>query len=618
MSKNKEPFINTLIDLDHFDLSSLKTMTDKELTILAQAIRLKIMKTVSQNGGHLASNLGVVELTIALHQVFDSPFDKIIFDVSHQVYPHKILTGRAKDFDKLRTFQGLSGFAKRSESIHDAFDAGHSSTALSAGLGMSFARSEFPDQIGEIITIVGDASLPNGLSFEALNYLGANKNHKVIIIINDNEMSISKNVGALAKAFNRIRVKRPYAFINYLTPRFMKRFYRRIKSSIKTYVYNNQFFNALGFKYFEGIDGHDFEQLRRYLTFAKKSKESVVLHVKTTKGRGYRYAEEDNTGIWHGVGPFEIDSGTIKNFDINKQTFGEIIANHILKITDNNSLIRVITPAMALGSGLQLFKWERPNQFIDVGIAEESAVVMAASMCQEGLKPIVFIYSTFLQRSYDQIIHDVARNRLPVIFCVDRSGIVDDDGDTHQGIFDIAFLRSIPYLTLTMPKDASEAKGLIDLAINHQDGPFVIRYPKYSLLTDASIPSKAITYGTWEIILPLKKRTIISYGPDVSEILLKLETEALDESFGLINARFIKPLDHECMKKLINNQIEVIVYEQVIKTSSLSSAILENYSQIKLISVSLPETFLETGKVQQLKQAYHISIDELINILKEE
>lgn len=617
MGQKKIPF-DRIIDLNDFDKSSLKTMTDKELEQLAHEIRLKIIKTVSQNGGHLASNLGVVELTIALHQVFDSPFDKIIFDVSHQTYAHKILTDRSKDFSKLRTFGGLSGFAKRSESVHDAFEAGHSSTSLSAAIGMSYARSAVPNQIGEIITVIGDASITNGLSFEALNFLGANKNHKIIIIINDNEMSISKNVGAIAKAFNRIRVKRPYAFIYYLTPPFLRRFYRRLKTSIKSYVYNNQFFTALGFKYFEGIDGHNFEQLRKYLNFAKRSKESVVLHVKTIKGKGYKYAEEDNTGIWHGIGPFEISSGINKSFDVNKQSFGEIIAEYLSKLIKDFDNIRVITPAMALGSGLQSFKWENPLHFIDVGIAEESAVIMAASMCQEGLRPIVFIYSTFLQRAYDQIIHDVARNRLPVIFCVDRSGIVDDDGDTHQGIFDLAFLRSIPYLTITMPKDASEAKGLIDLALKNDNGPFVIRYPKYQLINDTSVEAKIIKYGSWEEVLPLKKQTIITYGPDVDEILIRLETEGLEKKIGLINARFIKPLDTNLLDEIINNDINIIVYEQVIKTSSLSSAILEYNPSILLQSLCLNETFLETGKVHQLKKAYQISYDELIKILKQE
>ena len=600
-------------DLDNFDLQTLKALKLPELAALAQAIRERIIAVVSRNGGHLASNLGVVELTIALHRVFDSPKDKLLFDVSHQTYAHKILTGRNAAFSTLRTFQGMSGYASRSESEHDIFEAGHSSTILSAGVGFCMARVAKPQDFGEIVAVIGDASVTNGLAFEALNFLGAKKNYKMIIIINDNDMSISKNVGSLARTFNRIRVKWHSRAPLDEKPRAFRAYSSRIKRTIKSYIYNNQFFTALGFKYFEGIDGHNLKELIRYFNYAKTSKQSIVLHVKTQKGKGYCFAEEDNTGIWHGVGPFDIASGVPKNQDVRRSTFGEVIANYLLKIAQVNSDIRVITPAMTLGSGLQNFKTLLPQQFIDVGIAEESAVVMASALALSGLFPVVFIYSTFLQRSYDQLLHDIARIKVPVLFCVDRSGIVDDDGDTHQGIFDVAFLRTIPFLTLTMPKDSNEAKALVDLAFRHSDGPFVIRYPKLSFIAK-QCTHLPIEYGRWEIIFPLQKQTIISYGPDVLEIQALLEKEQLGH-IGLVNSRFLKPLDLQLLASLNKIAGTVYVYEQVIKTGSLAAAILEQAPTFTVFSTALPESFLQTGKVGQLKKAYGIDLAEFIKNL---
>lgn len=607
----KKP-ITQLIDLDHFSLATLKTLKKDELLSLAEAIRKRILEVVSQNGGHLASNLGAVELTIALHRVFDSPLDKIIFDVSHQTYAHKILTGRGKDFPNLRKMNGLSGFAKKSESIHDIFEAGHSSTSLSAGLGFAIAKHQDASDIGEIVVVVGDASVANGLAFEALNFLGQNHQYKLIIIINDNEMSISKNIGSLGKTFNRIRVRRQ----SPNRPKFLGRFLNRFKMSVKSYVYDNQFFSSLGFQYFEGIDGHNIAQLETFFKYAKKAKHSVVLHVKTQKGKGYGFAEEDNTGIWHGVGPFDIASGIVKGHP-NKKMYGEIIADYLMDKCRENPLITVITPAMALGSGLQQFKHRFPNRFIDVGIAEESAVVMASAMQQAGLMPIVFMYSTFLQRAYDQIVHDLARTKTPVVFCVDRSGIVPDDGDTHQGIYDIAFLSSIPHVTIAMPMDPQEAVSIMEVALNHQEGPFFLRYPKQSFVDLPPMQVKEITYGTWDIIFPLKPKTVVTYGPDVLGVKEALEQAGLKDSIGLINARFIKPVDYQMLKTIGQQNIHLFVYEQVIESSSLATMIKSAMPDISLTSIALPETFLDTGKVEELKALHHITYSDLIKVLKE-
>ena len=376
--------------LEEINLIDLKKLNYEQLDSLAKEIREEIITVVSRNGGHLASNLGIVELTIALHMVFESPKDKIIFDVSHQSYAHKILTGRYKNFESLRKFKGISGFTRYDESIHDAFEAGHSSTAISAGLGYLEAKKEFPDQIGDVIAVVGDASIVNGLSFEALNYLGDHKDQKMIIILNDNEMGISKNVGSLAKSYNNIRTKGKMRFIRKITP-------IKVKKALESTFYEINLFNSLGFQYFEKIDGHNLKELVKYLTYAKNAKESVILHIMTKKGKGYLPAEKDELGSWHGVSPFDIKTGVQKN-DSNNTTYGHLLAEYLIDFATNNNngrLLRVITPAMTLGSGLENFAKTCTKQFIDVGIAEENATVMAASMAHAGLLPIYFVMRPF-------------------------------------------------------------------------------------------------------------------------------------------------------------------------------------------------------------------------------
>lgn len=602
--------------LENFKLEDLKSMTIPELEQLAKEIRTLIINTVSTNGGHLSSNLGVVELSIALHKVFNSPYDKFIFDVSHQTYAHKILTGRAKDFSTLRQYGGLSGFAKRAESIHDIYEAGHSSTAISAAIGYSIAKEAGECEMGDVIAIVGDASFGNGLTFEALNFLGNNPYHKVIIIVNDNEMSISKNVGSLSKVFNKIRIRKSYRFLSRMAPKFIRKITLRVKESIKSFVFGKNIFDALGIKYFGGIDGNNLKELIKYLTYAKESKKSIVLHIKTTKGKGYLPAEQDRVGIWHGVGPFDIETGTFKNTNKeNEVLFGEAVANTLLELAIADPRIYAITPAMVIGSGLYHFSKELPGQLIDVGIAEENAVVMAAGMAQAGLIPAVFIYSTFLQRTYDQISHDVARTNTHVVFYIDRAGLVDGDGDTHQGLYDIAFLKSIPGMTIMMPKDYSEMQAMVSFATYSMNSPVCIRYPKTKVIIDANQKTKPIELGKWEVLIPYhqKKKVIISYGPNVlgiQSLINKCHFEV-----GLINARFINPIDEELIEDLAENNLEIITYEEVIHSGSLGTHIIEyahqNNLNLKVVIMSLPNTFIEHGKVTELKAAYHLSLDDL-------
>ena len=460
----------------------LKSLTIKELEQLSGEIRNFILENVSQTGGHLSSNLGVVELTIALHYVFSSPHDKLIFDVGHQGYTHKILTGRAKYFKNLRKKGGISGFLRYSESEHDVWEAGHSSTSISAACGFLEAKASGAD-IGEVIAIIGDGSIQNGLALSALNYLASKSDQKAIIILNDNDMSISKNVGSLAKMLNRIRIRKSYSFIKRITPHFIKHLFESLKRGLISYAYRDKPLTiGSEYKYFGPIDGHDIKSLIRYLEFAKNTNRSVIIHVKTLKGKGYRLAEEDKIGTWHGVSPFDIETGKpLKNQKEGHISWSEGISEILLEKARNNQLIKVISSATICGSALNKFVEKLPKQIIDVGIAEENAVVMASAMSLGGLIPVIPIYSTFLQRAYDELNHDIARTKAHVIFLIDRAGIVTADGDTHQGTFDIAFLSHLPNFIISMPRNLDEADRLFDLAIK-TPSPFVIRYPKYNTL----------------------------------------------------------------------------------------------------------------------------------------
>lgn len=594
--------------LKDFKLSDLKQMSNSELIELAKEVRKKIIEVTSKNGGHLASNLGVVELTIALHKVFDSPKDKFIFDVSHQAYTHKLLTGRYEQFDSLRKMDGISGFAKMSESIHDAFEAGHSSTSISAALGFLEAKNVYPEKIGEVIAVVGDASVTNGLCFEALNYLAAKTNQKMIIIVNDNNMSISKNIGFIAKRYNSLRIKRSMSVFRKITP-------IRIKHALQYYAYRVDLFTSLGFKYFENIDGHDFNELIKYLNVAKNLPKSIVLHIKTKKGMGYKYAEEDVNGLWHGVPAFDIVTGKFKN-QINNPTFGEIISKQLCEYAKgkDGELLRVICPAMALGTGIDGFQKEFPNQFLDIGIAEENGVIMASSMSLMGLKPVYFVYATFLQRAYDEIIHDIARINAHVVFCVDHAGLVPSDGDTHQGIYDLAMYASIPGLTILNPTSSSDAKKMIKYALDVLDGPVIIRYPKGEVALELETFSDDLS---WKV-LKKSKDYIISYAPNFNDVYQNDVINNLE--VGLVCASSIDPIDEKFINSLEKGSI-LYLYEDVIYHGSLASRILHYINQydldIKVKSICLADTYVCCGKVKELKTKYHVSVEDLIKKIKE-
>ena len=589
-------------------MNDLKKMSDKELALLAENVRHKILTSVSKNGGHLSSNLGVVELTISLHKTFDLPKDQIIFDVSHQSYTHKILTEREEAFDELRQFGGLSGFTNPLESRYDTFSVGHSSTAVSLAIGQAIKNKELNIN-ASVISVVGDASATNGLTLEALNFLGAHPELKVIIVINDNDMSVSKNVGAVARTFNKIRIKRDKSFVYKLTPKCIHGFIDKIKNSLKGAIYRKNLFDSFGIKYFQGIDGHNFKELDKYLTFAKNYSKSVILHVKTKKGKGYKFAEEDNIGLWHNVGPFNLETGEFtENHAVDP--VGKYLSEVLIEEVEKDSHIKVINAAMSLGNSLTLFQNAYPNHTIDVGIAEENAVTIASSIASKEITPVVFIYSTFLQRAYDEILHDVARCNKHVVFCIDRSGIVPHDGSTHQGIFDISYLSPIPNMMIIAPSTVENAKSALKFAIK-QNCPVAIRYPKYlpSVNNDNFTPLK------WNIELPIQEINVISYGSDIEPL-----REILKEyNVGLINAMFIKPIDETILNNLAKSK-KLIIYEQVNDVASLFD-LINNYYQknncdVNLKHIALHDTYLTEGSVDELKDKYHISYDEVLKEIK--
>lgn len=581
----------------------LKNKSIKELEEIASEIRDFIIDKVSINGGHLSSNLGIVEATIAMHYVFNSPIDKLIFDVGHQSYVHKILTGRAQMFDKLRTINGASGFPKYSESPHDVFEVGHSSTSISAMCGFIEEKKNNKD-IGEVIALIGDGSLQNGLSLAALNYLGMQKDQKGIIIINDNEMSISKNVGGMAQWFNKLRIKKSFKLVRKLTT-------VSFRNAIKSFVYRNvNMFNQLGFTYIGPIDGHNLSDLIKYLEYAKKSNGSLVLHIKTTKGKGYKFAEEDKVGLYHGVGPFDKESGkAINKLSENQITFSKGVGSILPKYLDRYPNIKIITPAMVYGMGLTDVLEKYPDRVLDVGISEENACVMAGVMARCGSIPIVATYSTFFQRAYDQINHDVCRSNEHVIFLFDHAGLVSGDGDTHQGIFDIAMLSSLPNITIAAPSTLNEFDDLMEIAINHQ-GPFVIRYPK-CIINKEDVSNKTIL-NNWKIIRPIRDKNIICYGPVVTKF-----KDLLSPNIGLINSLFINPIDEEIIKQLDNKTL--YIYEDVILNSSLSTKIIEfaylNKLNINIVRVGIDD-FGCDGTLEELHDKYHLNVEEFIKNIK--
>ena len=614
--------------LDIKDPKFLKKMKIKDLEILAKDIRKFIVDKVSVTGGHLSSNLGVVDLTIALHKVFNCPKDRIIFDVSHQCYTHKILTGRASKFDKLRKFNGLSGFQKRSESIYDSYEAGHSSTSLSAALGMAIARDKQKENYN-VIAVIGDGSMGNGLPYEALNHIGATKT-RLIIILNDNEMSISKNVGALHNNLDKIRAGYNYNNAKFKTKSFLNKvpFIGRdlskaityIKASLKKmYLKEGFVFEELGIKYYGLINGHDYKEMITYLEMAKKEKEPVMIHVITEKGKGYKPAENDKIGLWHGVGPFDKVTGEFIKKDDGLVTWSEVISNHLIELTKKNKLINVITPAMTGGSKLLKYKELYPNNFIDAGIAEEHALVLANGMAIGGLIPFVSIYSTFLQRGYDQVIHDIARMNTHVILGIDRCGIVGEDGETHQGIYDLTFLMPIPNLIIATPKDSIEAGNMLFTAVNTEK-PFAIRYSRDKIKYER-VKYETISIGSWEEIAKGKDACLITYGyllENAEAIKEKLKWES---DLAIINARFQKPIDEKMYKAILKKYKHIFIYEEQTYINSLGSYLVNyanecNYrGDIQVFAI--PDKYVKEGSKQETLKSLKLDPESITNKIKE-
>ena len=588
----------------------LKKMKNKDLQVLASDIRNFIIDKVSVTGGHLSSNLGIVDLTIALHKVFDAPKDKIVFDVSHQCYTHKILTGRASSFDTLRQLDGLSGFQKKSESIYDNYEAGHSSTSLSAALGMSIARDKLKKNYN-VIAVIGDGSIGNGLAYEALNHIGDIKT-KLIIILNDNEMSISKNVGGLHNSLDKIRSAWDYNYAKNKTKGFLNKIpiigprikasSTNIKASIKRlYLKEGFIFEELGIKYYGPINGHDYKEMLTYLNIAKKEKEPVIIHVITEKGKGYKYAEEDKIGSWHGTGPFDIETGKLKSKSDGKVSWSEIISNHLMNLTEENKKIMVITPAMAGGSKLLKYKEKYKNNFFDVGIAEEHALVMANGMAVDGLIPFVSIYSTFLQRGYDEIIHDIARMKSHVIIGIDRAGIVGEDGETHQGIYDLTFLLPIPNMIIATPKDSIEAGNILYTA-TITEKPFAIRYSRDKIKYIKKQTYKKVPIGSWEMIDEGKDYLLITYGYLLDNA--KIIKEDLKDmiNLGIVNARFQKPIDKSMFDEILMSYKNIYIYEEATYINSLGSYLI-NYANEKKYKGNIKLFAIEDEYVLQGKKS---------------
>lgn len=598
--------------------SFLKKMSVFELEELSRNIRNFLIDKISITGGHLSSNLGIVDLTIAIHKVFNAPKDKIIFDVGHQSYTHKILTGRAHEFDKLRQYNGLSGFQKMSESIYDCYEAGHSSTSLSAALGYAIAR-DLDKKKHNVVAIIGDGSIGNGLAYEALNHIGS-LNTKLIVILNDNEMSISKNVGAIHNTLDKIRSNfknEKIKKVPYLGKK-IKSGTKLIKESFKKiYMKEGYLFEEFGFTYYGPINGHDYDEMISYLEMAKKSNRPVLLHVITEKGKGYKYAESDIEGIWHGISPFDKETGIIKSKNDGLISWSEVISNHLIDIAKTNKDIVAITPAMANGSKLNKFKEIYKDRFIDVGIAEEHALVMANSMAIAGKKPFVSIYSTFLQRGYDQVFHDIARMDSNVVIGIDRAGIVGEDGETHQGLYDIAFLNHIPNMIIAAPKNSSEAKGILEFAFNSKH-PFAIRYSKQRI--EYNNESLVISDYSWEEIKKGSDAVIITYGDFVNNAKIIVNNLKKDKlNVGIINARFIKPIDTSMLDKIIKTKKPIIVYEEACLIGSLgsmiSSYIVNSNTKIKCFGIK--DTFVKQGKYDIIIKKLGLDVDTMTSNIKE-
>ena len=601
------PILDTINSLQDF-----KALKEEQLPALCDELRAFLIEKVSKTGGHLASSLGAVELIVAMHYVFDSPTDKLVFDVGHQSYVHKILTGRKDAFDTLRQENGISGFPKFSESEHDVFNTGHASTAISAALGLARAMKRRGES-GMAVALVGDGAMTGGLSFEALDDAGQER-IPLLVILNDNQMSISKNVGGINNSLTMMRTNRAYnAFKRWLngileTSSFGKALSKRMerfKNRIKQFFAPNLPFEEFGILYLGPIDGHDVRKVIKYLRRCRELNKPMILHAFTTKGKGYPFAVE-NPEKFHGIAPFEVMTGKVS--PQRQKTCSEVFGETIVELAKNDERIIAITAAMSAGTGLQPFEKAFPDRFYDVGIAEAHAVTMAAGLARGGMRPVVALYSSFLQRGYDSLLHDVCLQKLPVVIALDRAGLVGADGETHQGVFDPAFLSTMPYLAVYAPSSQQEMIEMLKMSVSREE-PAVVRYPRGSL-PDVPIRQQ-IVFGKWEIVEPIADTTIITFGT----LLPLAQWIAKKNGAGLVNARFLQPMDDELIERFRKNDTRLLVLEE--NTVSLGEKIALRANPCRVRSVALPTEPIPHASVERQRARYGITEEQITKVLTE-
>ncbi len=597
--------------------SDVKQLTLPQLEQLAQEIRDRMIAVLAKTGGHLGPNLGVVELTLALHVVFDTPKDHFVFDVSHQAYIHKLLTGRRDRFETMRQPLGLNGFMLRTESEHDVYGAGHAGTALSAALGMAVAR----DMNGgkeHVIALAGDAAFTNGISYEALNNV-ASQTKRLIIVLNDNEWSIDRNVGAISSYLHRIVTNERYAYLHDRAGRLIEKIggktvghvVRRAEEAAKGLLLPSLIFEEFGLTYYGPIDGHNLGLLIETFRFLKMQNRPVILHALTQKGRGFQPAL-DKQKKFHGLGPYDPETG--ETIPAGQKVYSEVFAETMVKLADSNDKVVAITAAMPNGTALDLFRPHHPKRYFDVGIAEEHAVIFAAGMATKGLRPFCAIYSTFLQRAYDPIIHDVCLQNLPVVFCMDRAGLSGDDGPTHHGLFDISYLRGVPNIVVMAPKDEDELADMLQTSLEHE-GPSAIRYPRGA--------GPGVAVKEQPVSIPIGKAEVLQDGSQVAvwglgamipmATVFRNQLEREGYSVALINARFVKPLDQDLLEDYARRVGLIVTFEDHVLMGGFGSAVLEYLSsrnlRVPVVRIGWPDAFIEHGKVDQLREKYGLSVE---------
>lgn len=607
--------------------NDIKRIDPEEYEQLAQEIRQFLIDSISKTGGHLASNLGVVELTMALHIVFDLPTDKLIWDVGHQSYTHKILTGRKNQFNKLRKYGGMSGFPKRNESDYDAFDTGHSSTSISAGLGYASARNITGEDY-HVISVIGDGALTGGMAYEALNNASSLKKN-FIIVLNDNSMSISENVGGISRILDDVRSSYSYYDLKEDVKNTLHKLpngdalvekIKKTKSNIKQFIVPGQIFEDMGIQYLGPVDGHNIHKLIKIFNIAKRVDSPVLVHVVTQKGHGYAPAEK-NPSRFHGIGPFDIKTG--KSLSVGKgESYSAVFSRKICDIAENDRSVVAITAAMPDGTGLDRFKKWFPDRFFDVGIAEEHAVTFSAGLAAGGMKPVFAVYSSFLQRAFDQILHDVCMQQLHVVFAIDRAGLVGSDGETHQGIFDLSFLSVIPNMTIIAPKNGWELENALEFALEHFYGPIAIRYPRGCAYTGLSEYVQPIEYGKSELIHEGSHICLMAVGNMMETALTtgeRLKEYNIDAT--IVNARFVKPIDEDMICDIADEHELLVTLEENVYTGGFGEAV-SRYTQmnglnIRTLGIALPDDYIEHGNVDILKHEAGIDAEAVFDRIME-